>query len=83
MATAAQKNTLSNYCRVVSTEDQNIDDENRRYPKNPGGMSVFTSRIAYDVVDSTPPTVDLWHGLWYQGEMACLFGEPNVGKTIL
>ena len=21
--------------------------------------------------------------LWYQGEMACLFGEPNVGKTIL
>ena len=29
------------------------------------------------------PTVDLWHGLWYQGEMACLFGEPNVGKTII
>ncbi len=27
--------------------------------------------------------VDLWHGLWYQGEMACLFGEPNVGKTLL
>ena len=27
--------------------------------------------------------VDLWHGLWYQGEIACLFGEPNVGKTLL
>ena len=29
------------------------------------------------------PAVDLWHGMWYQGEIACLFGEPNVGKTIL
>ena len=32
---------------------------------------------------SSLPSVDLWNGLWYQGEMACLFGEPNVGKTIL
>jgi KaiC/GvpD/RAD55 family RecA-like ATPase len=28
-------------------------------------------------------TTDLWQGLWAQGEMACLFGAPCVGKSIL
>lgn len=81
--TPEQKNTITNHFRVSGLEDRNIDDDNKRYPKNPGGESAFIARTAYDVVDTTPPPVDLWHSLWYQGEMACLFGEPNVGKTIL
>ncbi len=28
-------------------------------------------------------TTNLWQGLWAQGEMACLFGTPCVGKSIL
>ena len=81
--TPEQKNTLTNYFRVSSLEDLNADTDGKRYPDNPGGQSVFITRSAYEVVESTPPPVDLWHGLWHQGEMACLFGEPNVGKTIL
>ncbi|MBO4826900.1 MAG: AAA family ATPase, partial [Prevotella sp.] len=83
MATPIQKNTITNYFRVSSLEDLNADTNGKRYPDNPGGEPVFIARSAYEVIDTTPPPVDLWHGLWYQGEMACLFGEPNVGKTIL
>ncbi len=82
MATPEQKNTITNFFRVSSLESLNNDTDGKRFPNNPGGP-VFVSRMAYDIVGSTPPPVDLWHGLWYQGEMACLFGEPNVGKTIL
>ena len=82
MATPEQKNTITNFFRVSSLESLNSDTDGKRFPNNPGGP-VFVSRMAYDIVGSTPPPVDLWHGLWYQGEMACLFGEPNVGKTIL
>ena len=39
----------------------------------------YLSSVAYY---SNKP-VDLWNGLWFQGEIACLFGEPNVGKTLL
>ena len=43
----------------------------------------FGSQVLSSMAGGSFPAVDLWHGLWYQGEMACLFGEPNVGKTIL
>ena len=43
----------------------------------------FGSQALSSMAGGSFPAVDLWHGLWYQGEMACLFGEPNVGKTIL
>ncbi len=36
---------------------------------------------AYIDVESDP--TNLWQGLWAQGEMACLFGEQGVGKSIL
>ena len=81
--TPEQKNTITNNFLVTSYEDRDADAKGKRYPDNPGDMPVFITRSAYDIVGSTPPPVDLWHGLWYQGEMACLFGEPNVGKTIL
>ncbi len=75
--TPEQKNTLTNYFRVSSLEDLNADTDGKRYPDNPGGQSVFITRSAYEVVESTPPPVDLWHGLWHQGEMACLFGTGD------
>lgn len=43
----------------------------------------FGAQALSSMAGCSYPAVDLWHGLWYQGEMACLFGEPNVGKTIL
>ena len=61
-----------------------MDDELRYHSKlhektgEPFGAQALSTISACSL-----PPVDLWHGLWYQGEMACLFGEPNVGKTIL
>ena len=43
----------------------------------------FAAQTLSSMAGCAFPAVDLWHGLWYQGEIACLFGEPNVGKTIL
>ncbi len=61
-----------------------IDDEMRynasRYNKE--GEPFCSQQLSTIAACSFPP-VDLWHGLWHQGEMVCLFGEPNVGKTVL
>ena len=46
--------------------------------KNPFFVS---SARQYDDQLSAPKS--LWHDLWHQGEMCCLFGEPNVGKSVL
>ena len=80
MATSKQKNTISNVFRFRSLEEEN--ENPALYRKNEGG-NIFNSKCLHTMVNETQPTIDLWHGLWHQGEMACLFGEPNVGKTIL
>ncbi|MBP5687445.1 MAG: AAA family ATPase [Muribaculaceae bacterium] len=80
MATSKQKNTISNVFRYRSLEEEN--ENPALYRKNEGG-NIFNSKCLHTMVNETQPTIDLWHGLWHQGEMACLFGEPNVGKTIL
>lgn len=46
--------------------------------KNPFFVS---SARQYDDELSAPKS--LWHDIWHQGEMCCLFGEPNVGKSVL
>jgi len=43
----------------------------------------FFVQSARQDIDSTLAPQSLWHGLWHQGEMCCLFGEPNVGKSVL
>lgn len=80
MATRNQKNTITNVFRLRSLEEEeNYSD----FYNDKDLGKVFISKTVADIVSDTQPPVDLWHGLWHQGEMACLFGEPNVGKTIL
>ena len=81
MATRKQKNTITNLYRLRSLEEFNNNPDTKLYSDDLG--VIFKSKCLRDIVSETPPPVDLWHGLWHQGEMACLFGEPNVGKTIL
>ena len=48
--------------------------------------SVFNSRPAYDWAKEAkmrPDPKPLWKELWYEGEIACLFADTNVGKSIL
>ena len=61
-----------------------MDNEMRYHSKlYEKGSEPFDAQELSSMAARSLPAVDLWHGLWYQGEMACLFGEPNVGKTIL
>lgn len=50
---------------------------------NNNKKNVFYGMYISEMKQLIRPTVDLWNGLWNQGEMACLFGETNVGKTTL
>ena len=34
------------------------------------------------VQDQVKPAESLWHRLWHRGEVACLFGDTNVGKSL-
>ena len=48
--------------------------------------SIIPSIFTCDTKPKQEPEFDptnLWQGIWAQGEMACLFGVPCVGKSIL
>jgi len=81
MPTREEKNTISNLYRLRSLEELEYNPKYQSHNSN--GQSAFITKTIMEIVEDTQPPVDLWHGLWHQGEMACLFGEPNVGKTIL
>lgn len=82
MATREEKNTITNIYRLRSLEELENNPNTSLYGKNEGGK-IFIHKCLRDIIYDTQPPVDLWYGLWHQGEMACLFGEPNIGKTIL
>ena len=82
MATRTEKNTISNLFRLRVAEVYKNSPDREFYTRNEG-REIFKAKSLMTIVKDTQPPVDLWHGLWHQGEMACLFGEPNVGKTIL
>ncbi len=82
MATREEKNTISNIYRLRSLEELENSPKQQAFDEKEG-EKVFINKTIGRIVKDTQPPVDLWHGLWHQGEMACLFGEPNVGKTIL
>ena len=61
--------------------DREIYEHLDEYTNNK--KNVFYGMYISEMKQLIRPTVDLWNGLWNQGEMACLFGETNVGKTTL
>ena len=47
--------------------------------------NMFITRRAFDVLieqASIPNPRQLWGALWHEGEVACLFADTNVGKSI-
>jgi hypothetical protein len=46
------------------------------YMNIPAGNAVDIGLMLHD-------SPDLWRGLWHEGEMACLFADTNLGKSIL
>lgn len=45
--------------------------------------SILPSSSSTNNKNPESDSTDLWQRLWARGEMACLFGEPCVGKSIL
>ena len=82
MATREQKNTISNLFKLRVAEELRDNPDKEFYALNEE-KEIFKTKVLRRIIEDTQPPVNLWQGLWYQGEMACLFGEPNVGKTIL
>ena len=48
-----------------------------------GMFLVKTANQTVDDARKRPDPVSLWHGLWYEGEVCCLFADSNLGKSIL
>ena len=52
----------------------------------PTQCGTLTEQSAYETIVTTvatPPRRPLYKRLWHEGEMACLFGDTNCGKSIL
>lgn len=47
-----------------------------------GMLSIKTANKSVDDALNMPDPVDLFHGLLYEGEVACLFADSNAGKSI-
>lgn len=46
----------------------------------------FVSRPLMDAISEAaarPDPRQLWHELWHEGELACLFADTNMGKSVL
>lgn len=69
------ENSHSEYIAETHTNEKEIE----RIAENSLLMPLM--RDAW--VDGIPAPSTLWHGLWNEGEIACLFGDPNIGKSLL
>ena len=48
-----------------------------------GMLTLRTANKTLQVASQRPDPEDLYNGLWYEGEVCCLFADSNVGKSIL
>jgi KaiC/GvpD/RAD55 family RecA-like ATPase len=51
------------------------------WPKQPLFNAEFFDAVSY--AKNFKPRTDYWHSLWHEGEMAFLFADTNLGKSIL
>ena len=69
------ENSHSEYIAETHTNEKEIE----RIAEN----SLLMPLMREAWVDGIPAPSTLWHGLWNEGEIACLFGDPNIGKSLL
>ena len=48
-----------------------------------GMISITSANNAIEQASKAPMPKDLYKGLWREGELACLFADSNLGKSIL
>lgn len=52
-------------------------------PINVGYLSAKTCNEWVNEAFKRPNPESLWRGMWYEGEVCCLFADSNLGKSIL
>ena len=72
----------------ASTEEVSVDDAADQKPEVETPVTVGMLKIdsINDVIErakNQEDPKDLFYGLWNEGEVACLFADSNVGKSIL
>lgn len=70
-------NQITNPVEVIRQEVINQENNNT--------IGIFTIKTLNQTIDDAsnrPVPKDLYHSLWYEGEIACLFADTNLGKSI-
>ena len=71
---------------------QGLLDENGNQPNNPylqelAQLNEKPSIFSHRNDDINAPAIDhaepLWENVWFENECACIFGDPNIGKSTL
>ena len=62
---------------------QEMESKEQQPNKKEGGMlQVMSANDTMKAASAEPNPVPLWKELWNAGEMACVFGDTNCGKSI-
>ena len=70
---------------MSDTTDNRVADNGCNVTANDSGQCIFNVRRADEWVSEAikrPNPRQLWKELWYENEVACLFADTNVGKSI-
>lgn len=66
-------------------QDINAEIDNAFSPEGATDIGMLTIKSANQTVDDAakrPDPEQLYHELWYEGEVCCLFADSNLGKSI-
>ena len=66
----------------ISLELEKAKQLEEDIPESVGMLSIKSANQVINDAISRPDPTDLWHKLWYEGEVCCLFADSNLGKSI-
>lgn len=72
-----------NYINMIHGDLERAIQVQSGMPENVGVMNIKTANRTILEASQKPTPRSLWGCFWYEGELACLFADSNVGKSIL
>lgn len=77
-----KKTITQQFYHNIRQQQRRIDNDNRyNYGTPPTPLFIPATRATLTSDNRTARS--LWNDLWFEGEVACLFGDTNVGKSVL
>lgn len=78
--------TMASFCNARLMSEDEIKRQLRQKALNRKTSGLFVSKGANEWIDEAlrrPDPIPLWKNLWFEEEVACLFADTNMGKSIL